>query len=161
MKNFTNFTMATWITLQTSDLYDYLGVTQLNALKNLELAGEHTKPIDEIVDDVTSRIRAEISGNKNNLLSADRTKIPQELKCFACYLVLECAQTRLPALKLTADQIRLASDAKEYLKRIAQGEIPISMPEDPIVTSDFSTNFGCDVVHSRPRRVSGKTLKGL
>ncbi|MDR2778736.1 MAG: hypothetical protein LBB16_00395 [Puniceicoccales bacterium] len=154
--------MATWITIQTSDLYDYLCSTQLNVLQTLETASNGpTNPINEIIDDITARIRAEISGNRNNLLSADRTKIPQDLKSFACYLILESAQTRLPGLKLTADQIRLATDAKDYLKRIAQGEIPVSVPDDALAISDFSSNVGCQVVHHRLRHVSEKFLGGF
>ncbi|MDR2737379.1 MAG: hypothetical protein LBB18_00340 [Puniceicoccales bacterium] len=153
--------MATWTTIQTSDLYDYLCVTQLNALRNLELAGGQANPIYEIIGDVTTRIRAEISGNKNNLLSSDRNKLPGDLKSFACHLILEYAQTRLPGLKLTDDQIRLANDAKEYLKRVARGEIPISVPDDDAVTNDFAKTTGCEIVHHRENRIYQKCLGGF
>ncbi|MDR1414147.1 MAG: hypothetical protein LBI56_04430 [Puniceicoccales bacterium] len=153
--------MAKWITIQTSDLYDYLGATQLNALKTFELANGQKDPIDDIIVDATARIRAEISGNRNNLLSADRTKIPQDLKSFACYLILESAQTRLPSLKLSADQIRLANDAKEYLKRIARGEVPVSIPDDAKIVRDFTASGGCEVVHSRLCHISRKFLGGF
>ncbi|MDR2776492.1 MAG: hypothetical protein LBB17_00380 [Puniceicoccales bacterium] len=157
MKN----SMATWITIQISDLNDYLCSTQLNALKTLEMANDQTNPIDEIIGDITARIRAEISGNRHNLLSADRTKIPHDLKSFACCLILESAQTRLPGLKMTADQIRLATDAKDYLKRIAQGEVPVSVPDDAITIGDFSSNIGCQVVHRRLHHASEKFLGGF
>ena len=153
--------MATWTTIQIEDLYDYLCAAQLSALQNIQLSEWQINPIHEIIDDVTARIRAEISGNKLNLLSADKTKIPQDLKSCACYIILESAQTRLPSLKLTADQIRLASDAKDYLKRIAQGEIPVSIPDDAIPNTDFSRNSGCEVIKHRPSTVSSKTLQGL
>ncbi|MDR2603619.1 MAG: hypothetical protein LBC11_03625 [Puniceicoccales bacterium] len=153
--------MATWITIQISDLYDYLCSTQLNALKTLEMASDQANSIDEIIGDITARIRAEISGNRHNLLSSDRTKIPHDLRSFACYLILESAQTRLPGLKLTADQIRLATDAKDYLKRIAKGEVPISVPDDAMATGDFGSNVGCQVVHHRTRHASEKSLGGF
>jgi hypothetical protein len=153
--------MAKWINIQISDLYDYLGATQLNALKTKELATGQSNPIGEIIDDITARIRAEISGNKNNLLSADKSNIPQDLKSSACYLILESAQTRLPCLKLTADQIRLANDAKEYLKRIAQGEVPVSVPDDAVISRDFTTSGGLVVVGSRPRTTSAASLNGF
>lgn len=153
--------MATWITIQTSDLYDYLCAPQLNALKSMALALGQTNPMDEIIGAVTARIRAEISGSGKNLLSADGTQIPKDLKSCACYLILESAQTRLPSLKLTADQIRLAGDAREYLKRIAKGEVPVSTPDDATARGDFATNVGCDVVHRRPHSVSGKSLRGF
>jgi phage gp36-like protein len=153
--------MSTWITIQTSDLYDYLCAPQLNVLRNFGQSDDQTNPINEIIDDITARIRAEISGNKRNLLSADKTKIPQDLKSFACYLILESAQTRIPSLKLSVDQVRLASDAKEYLKRIAQGEVPVSIPDEATTVNDFTAGGRCEVVHRRPHHVSGKTLGGF
>ncbi|MDR3143896.1 MAG: hypothetical protein LBT64_00125 [Puniceicoccales bacterium] len=153
--------MAKWIRIGISDLYDYMCAAQLNALKSMELAAGQTNPIDEIIGGVVARMRAEISGNGKNLLSADAEKIPQDLKSFACYLVLESAQTRLPSLKLSADQIRLASDAKEYLRRVSLGEIPISRADDAIPTVDFLKNIFCDVVHKRHRRVSQTALGGF
>ena len=149
-----------WITLQLSDLYDYLAAPQVALLKSLALDPSQTNPIDEIIDDVTHRIRAEISGNPNNILSENRTEIPQELKSFACYLVLEYAQTRLCGLKLTADQVRLAEEAKDYLKRIAQGEVPIEYPENGTMNT-FSKNLGCEVVHSRHSIANYNNLQGL
>ncbi|MDR1433087.1 MAG: hypothetical protein LBI61_01965 [Puniceicoccales bacterium] len=153
--------MATWITIQTSDLYDYLCATQLNALKSTALAPGQTNPVDEIIDAVTARIRAEISGSGKNLLSANGAQIPKDLKSYACYLILESVQTRLPSLKLTADQIRLANDAKEYLKRIAKGEVPVSAPDNATIGGDFTVSASCDVVHSRAYCVSEKSLRGF
>jgi hypothetical protein len=129
-------------------------------LKTLAIS-DQSNPIDEIIDDMTARVRAEISGNRNNLLNAERTKIPQDLKSFACYLILESAQTRLPDLKLTADQVRLADDARDSLKRIAQGEVPVSVPDNALVASDFSANVGCQVVHRRLRHISEKSFGSL
>ncbi|MDR1414076.1 MAG: hypothetical protein LBI56_04040 [Puniceicoccales bacterium] len=153
--------MAKWITIQASDLYNYLGATQLNALKSFEWDEAQSNPVGDIIRDVTARIRAEIGGNKNNLLSADRTTIPQDLKSFACYLILESAQTRLPALKLTADQVRLANDAREYLKRISRRELSVSVPDGAKIICDFPVSDGCEVVHSRSHHIYREFLGGL
>lgn len=153
--------MVAWITIQTPDLYDYMAATQVNAIKSVELASWQTNPIDEIIDDVTARIRAEISGNKNNRLSADKTKIPHDLKSVACYLVLESAQVRIPTLKLTEDQVRLANESREYLKRIAQGEVPVSCPDDAQKAADFPKNIGCDVVNYREKVATRESLQGF
>lgn len=130
-------------------------------LKNIELSNGQANPIYEIIGDVTARIRAEIGGNKNNRLSIDGTKLPRDLKSFACHLILECAQTRLPGLKLTEDQIRLANEAKDYLKRVARGEIPVSSANDGAVVSDFAKNSGCIVVHNSIHHASRSSLVGF
>lgn len=70
---------------------------------------------------------------------------------------MECAQSRIPALKLTDDQVRLVNDAREYLKRIAQGEVQVSSPDSDI----FTPNKGVSVVSHRERVATGRTLKGL
>ncbi|MDR2721076.1 MAG: hypothetical protein LBB15_02195, partial [Puniceicoccales bacterium] len=130
--------MASWIKITVNDLYDYLVASQVNVLRRRVLAPGQSDPLGDIICDITARVRAEISGNQRNILSANRLEIPQNLKSAACYLILECAQTRLPALKLTADQIRLADDSREYLKRISQGEVPVELPDRAECPSMFN-----------------------
>ncbi len=153
--------MATWITLQISDLNDYLAANQVQALQTIALANDQGNPINEIIDDITARIRAEISGNHNNILSTNKTEIPHELKSCACYLILEAAQTRLTGLQLSNDQVRMANESREYLKRIAQGEIPVSLPDNAQSISDFSSSAGCEVVHHRIPLATSHSLQGF
>lgn len=153
--------MATWTTLQISDLNDYLAANQVQALQTIALANDQGNPINEIIDDITARIRAEISGNHNNILSTNKTEIPYELKSCACYLILEAAQTRLTGLQLSNDQIRMANESREYLKRIAQGEIPISLPDNAQLISDFTNNSVCEVVHHRVPLATSHSLRGF
>ncbi|MDR2436176.1 MAG: hypothetical protein LBD33_02610 [Puniceicoccales bacterium] len=153
--------MASWIEIAVDDLYDYMVASQVDVLRRRVLAPEQSDPLEDIICDITARIRAEVSGNQRNVLSANRLEIPQNLKSAACYLILECAQTRLPALKLTADQIRLADDAREYLKRIAQGEVPVEIPDQAECPSAFNPNRGVAVVSSRRRTATGNSLGGF
>jgi hypothetical protein len=153
--------MASWMEIKVEDLCDYLVAPQIDILRRRMLVPGQNDPLEDIIGDVTARVRAEISGNQRNLLSANRLEIPQNLKSSACYLILECAQTRLPALKLTADQIRLANDAREYLKRIAQGEVPVELPEHAECPSIFNPNKGVAVVSSRKRVATGNSLGGF
>jgi hypothetical protein len=153
--------MASWIEIKVEDLYDYLVAPQIDALRRRMLVPGQGDPLEDIIGDVTARVRAEISGNQRNLLSANRLEIPQNLKSSACYLILECAQTRLPALKLTGDQIRLANDAREYLKRIAQGEVPVELPDHAECRNAFNPNRGVAVVSSRRRIATGNSLGGF
>lgn len=155
--------MAIWITVNTSDLYDYLIATQVDILRRQSLASGQNDPLIDIITDITARIRAEISGNKKNVLSSDRTKIPQDLKSYACYLILEAAQTRIPGLKLTADQIRLAQSARDYLRRIAMGEVPIAFPDDVAVVNEYMQvgQGNIDVVSNRIRIATDRSLMGF
>ncbi len=153
--------MASWIKITVEDLYDYLVSTQVDILRKRILASGQDDPLSDIICDITSRIRAEISGNTRNILSADKTEIPPDLKSAACYLILECAQSRIPALKLTDDQIRLTNDAREYLKRIAQGEVPVSIPDYAEYGNGFNPNKGVSVITYRTRTATGDTLRGF
>lgn len=153
--------MASWIEIKVEDLYDYLVSSQVEALRKRTLAVGQDDPLIDIIHDITSRIRAEISGNVRNLLSANKNEIPPNLKSAACYLILECAQTRLPILKLTNDQVRLANDAREYLKRIAQGEIPVELPDNAECMNVFNPNKGVAVITHRIRVATGKNLGGF
>ncbi len=98
--------MASWIEIKVTDLYDYLVSSQADILRKRILAVGQEDPLKDIISDVTARMRAEISGNVRNVLSPNKLEIPADLKSTACYLILECAQSRIPALKLTDDQIR-------------------------------------------------------
>jgi hypothetical protein len=153
--------MASWIEIKIEDLYDYLVAPQIDVLRrHMSVLGQED-PLEDIIRDITARVRAEISGNQRNLLSSNKFEIPQNLKSSACYLILECAQTRLPALKLTNDQIRLADDAREYLKRIAQGEIPVELPDRAECPSVFNPSKGVAVASSRKRVATGGSLGGF
>lgn len=137
--------MASWIEIKVKDLYDYLVSPQVDILRKRMLADGQDDPLIDIITDITARIRAEISGNVRNVLSSNKSEIPPDLKSIACYLIMECAQSRIPALKLTDDQVRLVNDAREYLKRIAQGEVQVSSPDSDI----FTPNMGVSVVSHR------------
>lgn len=137
--------MASWIEIKVKDLYDYLVSPQVDILRKRMLADGQDDPLIDIITDITARIRAEISGNVRNVLSSNESEIPPDLKSIACYLIMECAQSRIPALKQTDDQVRLVNDAREYLKRIAQGEVQVSSPDSDI----FTPNMGVSVVSHR------------
>lgn len=153
--------MASWIEITVEDLYDYLVAPQIDTLRKRALAPGQDDPLEDIIGDVTARVRAEISGNQRNMLSANKREIPQNLKSTACYLILECAQTRFPALKLANDQIRLADDAREYLRRIAKGEVPVELPDHAECPSAFNPGKGVAVVASRRRVATGDSLGGF
>jgi hypothetical protein len=125
--------MITWITIKVEDLYAYLMATQVDILRKCALAKNQGDPVAEVIRDISLKIRAQIGSNRKNVLSQQPYAIPPELKSEACVLILEVAQTRIPGLKLTADQIRLADQARLQLQKVVSGEIAISTPEDRII----------------------------
>ena len=155
--------MASWTAITVNDLYDYLVSLQVDIIRKQSLAEAQDDTLTNIINDITARIRAEISGNAHNVLSSDMSMIPKDLKSYGCYLILEAAQTRIPGLKLTADQIRLAEAARDYLRRIALGEVPVAFPDDVAATNEYRQSGVCNIKvgHYRPRVATGKSLMGF
>jgi hypothetical protein len=149
--------MSTWINIKIDDLYAYLVAAQVDVLRKCALAKNQSDPVAEVIRDISLKIRAQIASNRKNALSRQPYVLPPELKSEACILILEVAQTRIPGLKLTADQIRLADQARLQLQKVADGEIAISFPDDPMAGSQKSI----EVVHFRPQVATGTGLKGL
>jgi hypothetical protein len=149
--------MSTWISIKIDDLYAYLVAVQVDILRKCALAKNQSDPVGEVIRDISLKIRAQIASNRKNALSRQPYALPAELKSEACILILEVAQTRIPGLKLAADQIRLADQARLQLQRIADGEVAISIPNDPVAGSQKSIA----VVHFRPQVATGEYLKGL
>lgn len=149
--------MSTWIEIETDDLYTYLASQQVDALRKTAIADQQNDPVGDIISDISLKIRSQIVSNKKNALSSRKYAIPPELKSVACSLIVETAQTRIPGLKLTADQVRLADQSREYLQKIVKGDLLVSEPDD----MDAGFKKTVEVIHSRPHFVSEKTMKGF
>lgn len=152
--------MPAWITITSSDLNDYLVGAQVNALKTAALASGQTDPFPRVMADIVERARREIQACPTNKLSATASTIPPELKSQACYLIIEAMQARLPGLKLTEEQRTLISDAKDYLKRIAKCEIPITEPPDPLA-DQVQRQGDIELVTKPTRKATRDKLAGL
>ncbi|MDR1591066.1 MAG: hypothetical protein LBR92_03680 [Puniceicoccales bacterium] len=149
--------MTTWIEIKVEDLYAYLVAAQVDILRKCTLGKNQSDPVVEVIRDISLKIRAQIASNKKNAISQQPYAIPPELKSEACLLILEVAQTRIPGLKLTADQIRLADQARLQLQKVVNGEIIISIPEDRVVGIQKSI----EVVSHRPKIATDQYLKGF
>lgn len=153
--------MTTWIKLQPEDLNDYLVAAQINVLRTKALASGQGDPMLDIIEDVSTRIRAEIRGNPANRVSNTVFAIPPELIGVAAALIIESAQGRIPGLKSNADQIRAANNARDYLRRLAKGDVPISTPDDPEEPDGMQRSNKIEIVHSRADRIRAGRLRGL
>lgn len=146
--------MVRWIEIEVQDLYTYLAVAQVDALRKASIGA--SDPVNEIIHDICSKVRANIGSYKKNVLSKRIYSVPPELKSVICILILEHLQARIPGFKLTEDQIRIVNDARMTVQKIARGEIYVSIPDDGIY--DGAT---VSVINARSKIVSECTMKGL
>jgi len=152
--------MTQWIQLSADDLNRYLAAAQVEALRTVSLAGGQPDPLPGILADVTQRVRAEIAANPRNRLSADETLLPPELKGAAVVLAAVALQGRIPPVRLTRDQDRAGDNARRLLRRVADGDIAISMPEDPAPAGTHGSGASfCG--GARARTAGGDNLNGL
>jgi hypothetical protein len=150
-----------WTPLTSADVLACLAAPQVAALRQGVLAPGQTDPLPTLIADVTARVRAEIRGGRRNRVERDCTLLPPELKLAAAHLALESLQTRLPGLALSADQIRLAADARALLARVARGEVPVTVPAKPESEVEANAQFGVEVLGHRRERVTGRNLAGF
>jgi hypothetical protein len=150
-----------WSPLTANDVLACLAGPQVDVLRQRALDAGQADPLPAILADVTARVRAEVRGNRRNRVERDPTLLPPELKLAAAHLALESLQARLPNLALTADQVRLADDARALLARVASGEVPITVPEQPERDLETYSQFGIDVLGRREERVTGRDLAGF
>ncbi len=124
-----------WISISASDVESALNKGQLEALKAESLRTLDRDVTFELISSITTRIRAEIAAGGISALDSDHSRIPPELKDAALRLVVEALQLRVPALELSAAQIKHADLARETIARVARGELPVSRPRFAIRTS--------------------------
>lgn len=148
-----------WIVIIAEDLNDYLVADQVEAIRTAALGDGQTDRFAAVMPAVASRIRAEIQAGDQEV-SATANSIPDSLKMTACLLIIEAIQGGIPGLSLTEDQRTMIRDAREYLKRIASGEIKVEMPGDAAPNNTQSAG-GAQVVSSTTRRMTRDTLGGL
>lgn len=142
--------MSNWVTIAVSDLNDYLVAAQVTALRSAALASGQADPFANVMRDVVNEIRFKVQSCAANKLSATPLTIPPELKKFACYLILESMQGRIPALKLTEDQKTQAERAVTQVNRVADCRDKVTQPDDPILEPTTAANSP---------RIESKTLK--
>ena len=144
--------MSDWITISPTDIYDYLAAEQAEALRGAALGTGQNDPLPTLIADVVARIRAEIAGGAGNTLSPAADSIPSELRGAALALIVEAAQSRLPSLEMSDDQVRLANAARALLKRVADGDLRVTCA---------ASGTGSVVVGRRIGSVTGRSLSGM
>ena len=147
--------MPAWLTIQLSDLNDYLVGAQVTALNSTALAAGQSDRFTKTMTDMVNRIRVKIEGCPRNHISATPLTIPPELKWVACYLIIEAMQAGVPGLKLTDDQRNQIAKANEQLTRIADGKEVVSIPNDPLTPVDVQRGGQTQLI-THTRRVASR-----
>ncbi len=146
-----------WVTIQEDDLQCVLNKNQLDLLKAETIRSANASICVKIIELVVSRIRAEIAASGKNMLDENYAKIPMELKECALRLAMESLQTRIPSMELSESQKRAIDASREILRRVANGELPVSKPRNGVRTArKFSITHG-----SASRKITRKSTEGM
>jgi hypothetical protein len=150
--------MAGWIRLRAEDLDVQLAPDQLQGILEAAAGRQGEDPLPRLVESIVAQIRAAVRSGKTVPLSADSQSVPEELWSDGCALLLERLQGRLPALRLSADQVRAADGARQRLRRVERGELQVSRPADPLPSSS-PVRIRC--LHRRLHQLEFTELEGL
>lgn len=149
-----NLSDNAWVVPTVDDMKEFLNAPQLEALQTAALGEEQPDPVAAALAAVVEWVRAEVRAHKDNRVSLTAGSIPAMLWASSAALAIEQAQTRLPAFRLTADQVRLAREARQLLRRVANGHIPVPLPDDPESPPAPASSRAAEVVSRRVNRLT-------
>jgi phage gp36-like protein len=149
-----------WTTITVADLKDAKVSALVEACRTAALGSGQTDPVPNIIANVVSRIRAEISGCANNVLDADTTKIPADLKSLACRMIVREAMSRIKR-PLSEDEREEQRNDLKYLERISKCDIPVAEPDTPLTTSEVQSPTGTPRMTARTREFGRAYEEGL
>lgn len=142
--------MSRWTSISATDLQDTKAAALVDACRTAALGSGQADPVPGIILNVIARIRAEISGCRNNVLDADTTKIPNDLKSLGCRMILREAMSRIQQ-PLNDDEREEQRNDLRYLERIAACDVPVAAPDDPIATEEVQSGAGTPRLTARTR----------
>ncbi len=149
-----------WTAITIADLKDAKVSALVEACRTAALGTGQTDPVPNIIANVVARIRAEISGCASNVLDADTTKIPSDLKSLACRMIVREAMSRIKRA-LSEDEREEQRNDLKYLERISKCDIPVAEPDDPLTTSEVQTGGAIELASIPTRTATRETLAGL
>lgn len=155
-----------WITLQSTDLNDYLVGTQALAVRTAALADGQADTWTNVMTDIVTEIRAAIRGGsiKNRVpvvVSRTPLSIPPELKRTALVMIRNAMQGRIPSLDLTDDQKDEHKVALRFIERIQTGLATVAMPPDPIEPDELQHGAPAQIIRSEKRHYARRDLRWL
>jgi len=152
--------MANWTAITVSNLNNAKVSALVDALRTAALGAGQTDRSTEIIEGVVKAIRLEVQACKTNLVDADTTKIPTELRPIAVRMVLWELKNALEMSVTNQEEIDHGNDIK-FLRRIAICEVPISTPDDPQETPTVQPAAGTPRITERARKFTRNDQEGI
>ena len=152
--------MSNWTTITEADLKGAKVAALVDAYKTAALGEGQADPMPGVISGVVARIRTEIKGCARNVLDADATKIPGDLKSLAARMVCRELQSRL-RLALKDDERQEWREDVRYLERIAACEVPVAVPDNPETTATTQASTVGPATSAPTRKFSISEQDGL
>lgn len=149
-----------WIPITISDLKDAKVSALVEACRTAALGSGQTDPVPNIIANVIARIRAEVSGCRQNVLDADATAIPADLKSLGCRMIMREAMSRLQQ-PLNDDEKEEQRNDLRYLERIAACDVPVAAPDTPLTTGEVQSTSGTPRMTARTRNFGRAHEEGM
>jgi hypothetical protein len=149
-----------WVSITIADLKDAKVSALVEACRTAALGAGQTDPVPNIIANVVARIRAEISGCVRNVLDADTTRIPSDLKTLAARMIVREAMSRIKR-PLSQDERDEQSNDLKYLERIATCKVPVAKPDVPLTIPEVQKGGAIALASIPTRTATRKTLAGL
>jgi phage gp36-like protein len=146
-----------WRVLTAADVQTQLSGDELEKLQTLSLVNGQADPLPGIITQVSDEVRGYIRANSANKMDAS-AKLPPEVIGAAIVIARWRLCGRLAIggsaqLLMTPQREKDYSDAIEFLKAVAKGEIAVEQPADEI-TEEAERPLGC---HGSATKVSFKS----
>lgn len=149
-----------WTSITVADLKDAKVAAMVEACQTAALGSGQTDPTANIIADVVTRIRAEVSACRTNQLDADTAKIPADLKSLAARMIMRQCQSRVQ-LPLTEDEREEQRNDLRYLERIAACDVPVAATDDPIEDAEVQSRAVSPSVTEPTLTFTAETQAGL
>lgn len=151
-----------WVTITATDLTGIIADPVLRAVSDAALADGAVNPVTSAINDTIAIFRAKIGTNSSNVLDADTTLIPPDLKRHALWYVAREVMDRLgnaaPPSDAQKERFKAADDA---LEAVTSGKLRVTKPANPATVRDTQQRIGVQVVTTSTPRYGAPDQNGV
>lgn len=151
--------MANWTLINVTDLDDYMPAGLSTKARTVALAAGQGDPFDDLMPTAVAKVRAAVASCRANKVDADVLKVPNSLKDVAVLLIAERLFNRVSETP-TENQEKQFENARKTLEKVAECDIAIETPDDPIDAPTQRTG-GVEFTNPRTRKYNHDKLKRL
>jgi len=150
-----------YITLVESDLASGLTGPELTAVKTAALVAGQTGVVQEILDQVTTEVRARVAACAKNVLGEAGT-IPDECESAAIDIAIYRICKRIPGrVVLTAERSDANANAIAFLRDVARCDVAIVPPTTAAPGDEQAGGAAIENVSTTTKRYGRDKLSGL